>query len=150
LTGAMTAARNVVVPTSNKVYLIKNSTTGGFITTVKTAAGTGVEVGPGTARWVYCDGTNVVDGLPGVGAGYTTTATAAGTTVLTVGSNYYQYFTGATTQTITLPVTSTLVLGQSYYFVNLSSGALTINSSGGNLVTTVAAGASAQVQCILT
>lgn len=65
LTGAMTAGRNVVVPTSAKVYLIKNSTTGGFAVTVKTAAGTGVAVAAGTSQWVYCDGTNVVQGLVG-------------------------------------------------------------------------------------
>ena len=150
LTGAMTANRNVVVPTANKLYLAKNSTTGGFSVTVKTAAGTGVAIPPNTARWVYCDGTNVVDGEPGVWAGYTTTATAAGTTTLTVGSTYYQYFTGSTTQTVSLPVTSTLTLGQAFYIVNLSSGAVTVNSSGGNLVTTVAASSSALVQCILT
>lgn len=150
LTGAMTANRNVVVQTAAKVYLIKNNTTGGFNVTAKTAAGTGVEIAPGTARWVYSDGTNVVDGQPGLWMGYATTATAAGTTVLTVGSAYYQYFTGATTQTITLPVASTLTLGQAFYFVNLSSGALTVNSSGGNLVATIGASSSAIVQAILT
>jgi len=65
LTGAMTAGRNMVVPTANKVYLVKNSTTGGFAVTVKTTAGTGVAVAAGTAQWVYCDGTNVVQGLSG-------------------------------------------------------------------------------------
>jgi hypothetical protein len=156
LTGAMTAGRNVVVPTANKLYLIKNSTTGGFAVTVKTAAGTGVLIPPGTARWVYADGTNVVDGLTGNQAanaflaGYTTTATAAGTTTLTVASTQTQYFTGTTTQTITLPVTSTLVLGQEYEIVNNSTGALTVNSSGGNLVATVLAGNTVRVQVILT
>lgn len=62
LTGAMTGAHDVIVPTANKLYLIKNSTTGGYSVTVKTVAGTGVAVLPGTNRWVYCDGTNVVDG----------------------------------------------------------------------------------------
>lgn len=65
LTGALTAGRNVVVPTSNKVYLIKNSTTGGYAVTVKTAAGSGVAIGAGTSQLVYCDGTNVVQGLLG-------------------------------------------------------------------------------------
>lgn len=82
--------------------------------------------------------------------GYTTTATAAGTTTLTVGSTRLQYFTGATTQTVTLPVTSTLVLGQQFEIVNLSSGAVTVNSSGGNLVKTVASNTAATVTCILT
>jgi hypothetical protein len=156
LTGALTAARNVVVPTSEKVYLIKNSTTGGFSIVAKTTAGSGVTIPPGTSRWVYCDGTNVVDGLTGNQAanaflaGYTTTATAAGTTVLTVASTQTQYFTGVTTQTITLPVTSTLVLGQEYEIVNLSTGSLTVNSSGGNLVATVLAGNTLRVQVILT
>lgn len=82
--------------------------------------------------------------------GYTTTATAAGTTVLTVGSNYQQYFTGATTQTVTLPVASTLVLGQQFQITNSSTGAVTINSSGANAVVVVAPGASTIVTCILT
>lgn len=150
LTGAMTAARNVVVPTANKVYLVKNSTTGGFVVTVKTAAGTGVEVAANTARWVYCDGTNVVDGLPGLTYGYATTATAAGTTTLTYGSARNQFFTGSTTQTVTLPVASTMTLGAQFLITNNSTGSLTVNSSGGNLVQTISAGTSALITNILT
>lgn len=82
--------------------------------------------------------------------GYETTATAAGTTTLTVASKGQQFFTGTSTQTVTLPVTSTLVLGQSYTITNNSTGAVTVNSSGSNLVTTIAAGSTAQVVCILT
>ena len=81
--------------------------------------------------------------------GYTTTATAAATTTLLATSTWAQYFTGATTQTVVLPVTSTLALGHSFYIQNSSSGALTVNSSGGNLVATIAPGASALVTCIL-
>lgn len=150
LTGAMTAARNVVVPTANKVYLVKNSTTGGFVVTVKTNAGTGVEVAANTARWVYCDGTNVVDGLPGLSYGYATTATAAGTTTLTVGSAAKQFFTGSTTQTVTLPVASTMTLGQSFEIVNNSTGSVTVNSSGGNAVQVLTAGTTARITNILT
>lgn len=73
-------------------------------------------------------------------ANFATTVTAAGTTTLTVSSPPLQFFTGTTTQTVTLPVSSTLVLGQSYTIVNQSSGAVTVNSSGANLVQTVAAG----------
>jgi hypothetical protein len=62
LTGAMTAIRNVVVPTASKLYTIKNSTTGGFSVVVKTTSGTGVSVPPGASIDVYCDGTNVVAG----------------------------------------------------------------------------------------
>ncbi len=82
--------------------------------------------------------------------GYTTTATAAGTTTLTVASNRMQYFTGTTTQTVQMPVTSTLVLGQSWNIVNLSTGVVTINSSGGNAITTLGANTQGVVTCILT
>jgi hypothetical protein len=65
LTGALTAARNVICPSVEKVYLVRNQTTGGFAITIKTAAGTGVQVSNGSNTWVYCDGTNVLAGGPG-------------------------------------------------------------------------------------
>lgn len=80
--------------------------------------------------------------------GYTSTATAGGTTTLTVNSNIYQRFTGTTTQTITLPVTSTLVAGMSYTIENISTGNLTVNSSGGNLVITVIPGVTVTCLCV--
>jgi len=81
--------------------------------------------------------------------GYTTTATAAGTTTLTVNSTYLQFFTGSTTQTLVLPVASTLVLGQQFYIRNNSTGAVTIQSSGTNVVRTLAGNTRAIVTCIL-
>lgn len=85
-------------------------------------------------------------GIPGQAS----TATAAGTTTLTNLSKGQQIFTGATTQTIVLPVVSTLpILGFGYLIVNNSSGALTVNSSGANLVVTIAGGDSAFVFCKL-
>lgn len=80
---------------------------------------------------------------------YTTTATAAGTTTLTVSSTLLQFFTGSTTQTVVLPVVSTLATGQRYEIHNNSSGAITVNSSGGNLVATVPAGVTTVCTCIL-
>jgi hypothetical protein len=82
--------------------------------------------------------------------GYTTTATAAGTTTLTVTSNHQQFFTGTTTQTIVLPVTSTLALGVSYSIENNSTGLLTVQSSGANTITTIPAGVTTLFTCILT
>ena len=87
--------------------------------------------------------------VPNILTGYTTTATAAGTTTLVVGSNYFQYFTGSTTQTVVLPVTSTLALGQEFLIVNNSTGLVTVNSSGGNAVIILGASTSARVTCIL-
>jgi len=82
--------------------------------------------------------------------GYTTTATAAGTTTLTVSSTQQQFFTGSTTQTVVLPVTSTLVLGQTFRIVNMSSGVVTVNSSGGNAVVAIVPLSEVTVTCILT
>jgi hypothetical protein len=81
--------------------------------------------------------------------GYTTTATAAGTTTLTSASNNQQFFTGSTTQTVVLPVTSTLALGLSYLIVNNSTGVVTVQSSGANTITLIPAGATVRCTCIL-
>jgi hypothetical protein len=59
MAGTLTAARNVICPSSQKVYVVKNSTTGGFAITIKTSAGSGVSVANGSTALVYCDGTNV-------------------------------------------------------------------------------------------
>jgi hypothetical protein len=112
--------------------------------------------GMGVAKNLYVGGTLNVTGstsltnpvINNIKMGYTTTATAAGTTTLTVASNYRQFFTGSTTQTIVLPVTSTLVTGMAYEIENNSTGLLTVNSSGGNLVGTIPSGVCAHAVCI--
>jgi hypothetical protein len=80
--------------------------------------------------------------------GWTTTATAAGTTTLTNSSSYQQEFTGSTTQTVVMPVTSTLALGWSFEITNNSTGTLTIQSSGLNTIGTVTAGTTASIVCV--
>lgn len=82
------------------------------------------------------------------GASYATTATAAGTTTLTNASKAVQYFTGSTTQTVTLPVASTMTVGQSFIIENLSSGAVTVQSSGSNSVVVLAANTRATIRCV--
>jgi hypothetical protein len=63
ITGALTAARNVVCPAVNKMYIIKNSTTGGFPITIKTNLGSGVSIPNGQTDIVYCNGTDVVTAM---------------------------------------------------------------------------------------
>lgn len=82
--------------------------------------------------------------------GYATTATAAGTTTLTVSSPHQQFFTGTTTQTVVLPVTSTLVLGLGYTITNNSTGVLTVQSSGLNTIVSIPSKATVKFVCILT
>lgn len=81
--------------------------------------------------------------------GFTTTATAAGTTTLTVTSTGIQEFTGVTTQTLVMPVVSTLAVGTQYYVINNSTGSVTVNSSGGNLILAMATNTSAIFTSIL-
>jgi hypothetical protein len=59
-TGAITANIALIVTTTPKLLIVKNSTTGAFTLTVKTSAGTGIVVPQGGRYLVYCDGTNVV------------------------------------------------------------------------------------------
>lgn len=65
---------------------------------------------------------------------YDTTATAGGVTTLTNTSEYHQYFTGTSTQTVRLPGAGTQT-GQSYMITNKSSMNIAIESSGANLLT---------------
>jgi hypothetical protein len=69
---------------------------------------------------------------------FTTTATAAGTTALTITSPQLQAFTGSTTQTVTLPTTS-VAAGNSWSVWNYSSGVVTLEASGGATIQAIAA-----------
>lgn len=76
---------------------------------------------------------------------YTTTATAAGTTTLTVSSTYYQNFTGTSTQTVVLPNATTLTVGTAFQITNNSTGLVTVNVNGGTLLKIVTPGQSLSV-----
>jgi microcystin-dependent protein len=57
---SLTATRNLIVPTVNKFYAVRNTTSGNQSVLVKTSAGTGVTLANGYTQLMYCDGTNVV------------------------------------------------------------------------------------------
>jgi hypothetical protein len=87
-TGTPGGAFNVVVPLAEKLWVFKNSTNGAM--TVKGASGTTTTVATGTSRWLYCDGTNVLDALTG------TLATQAASSVAITGGT----ITGLTSLTL--------------------------------------------------
>jgi len=58
LTGALTATRNVICPAIEKLYVVKNATTGGFAVTFKVSGQTGVSVPNGSTYFLYVDGTD--------------------------------------------------------------------------------------------
>jgi hypothetical protein len=161
----LTAVNKVTItePASSATLTISNGgsliTSGGHSLTLTTSDTTNVTL-PTTGTLASLAGTETFTNktltsptltfpiIDNIRLGYTTTATAAGTTTLTATSNRYQRFTGSTTQTIVLPVTSTLATGVSYEIENASTGNLTVNSSGGNLVITVIPGVTVQCMCI--
>ncbi len=75
-------------------------------------------------------------GKQGLGLGVSSTATAAGTTVLTAASSALQVFTGSTTQTVTLAAANAFGAGIAQVLVvkNLSSGNVTINRAGSDTI----------------
>lgn len=60
-TGALTGARNIIVPATVQQYWIDNRTTGSYVLTVKVSGQTGVQVGQNTRGIYYCDGSDVLD-----------------------------------------------------------------------------------------
>jgi hypothetical protein len=134
----------------SKMYLVDNAATGSTVT-FKAYGQTGVSIAAGEACFVYYNGTDIIKVTSDlILGGYTTTATAAGTTTLTAASTTTQFFTGVTTQTVVLPVASTLVLGAAFSIHNNSTGDLTVNSSGSNLVATITPNTTCLITCILT
>ena len=57
--GALTGAGELICPNETKIYLVYNNT--GEQITVKTSAGTGVDIPDGITLFVYCDCTNVFE-----------------------------------------------------------------------------------------
>lgn len=101
--------------------------TTGFVCT--TAGDSFVLTDAGTGKWglSYSSGHEVREG-------FTTTATAGGTTVLSATSMMDQVFTGSSNQTVQLPAGTSLPLGAPFRFQNASSGILTIVNADGTTV----------------
>jgi len=96
--GALTATRDLIVPTTDKPYIIENNTTGSQSIRVKTTAGTGITVPNGKTAMVYADSTNVVSALSYVPALSIDTATIA-TAAIAAGT---ATFSAATITTATI------------------------------------------------
>lgn len=66
VSGAMTAARSLILPSSSRTYVINNSCTGGYLLTVKGAATTGITVQNGERVHVAWNGSDYVKVGPGI------------------------------------------------------------------------------------
>lgn len=117
-------------------------------TTVGVAyGGTGVTASSGANSVVLRDANQNIN-FNNYTAGAAAITAAAGTTVLTVGSARTQILIGSTTQTFQLPDATTLRLGQSFIFVNNSSGALTVKDNASTTVETVPSGGVTQLGAV--
>jgi hypothetical protein len=99
LTGTLTGARNLIVPSNRKLYFIFNNTTGGFAVTVKVSGQTGVSVANLVKTILVSNGTDIVlattpptagvTSVSGTGTvnGLTLTGTVTSTGNLTLGGS---------------------------------------------------------------
>lgn len=137
-TGASTASQDTgLYRTAAGVVKVTNASTGRGSLEVET-----IQLGAASDTTIARVAAGIVSIEGEVMNGYATTATAVGTTALTITSAQTQYFTGTTTQTVTLPTTSVIV-GQTYRIVNNSTGIVTVQSSGANTIQILGAGMSA-------
>lgn len=77
ISGAATATRDVIVPSTSKLYFVRNTVTGQSVR-VATAGGTGVTVPTGFTAILQCDGINVTSAFNWL-SGVTLVAPALGT-----------------------------------------------------------------------
>lgn len=139
LTSASVGINADSVPTLSSTSTLTNKT---LTTPVVngTITGTG-QATAATASTIMMRDSNANTSVNNLVEGFTTTATAGGTTTLTITATFTQVWTGTLAQTVKLPTTSVLQ-GQAYYFLNESTGAVTVQSSGANTIVILAAGTS--------
>ena len=108
----LTGAATVVCPTAAKIYIAKNAS--GQAATLKTSGGSGIAIPNGKTMFLFCDGTNVVEGATNIQSlsvgGYTVSLAGNLTTAAaftTAGANALTLTTTGATN-VTLPTTGTL------------------------------------------
>jgi hypothetical protein len=87
ITGTLSQQRNIIAPLADKVFTIRNATTGGsgFPIQIIGSSGTGVVIPNGATASVYCDGTNFLPLSTGSAGNFSVSGNLAvtGTTTLT-------------------------------------------------------------------
>jgi hypothetical protein len=123
-------------PTLTRTTILSSSNSGSAVTFTGTVT---VFCDYPAGKAVFKDSNNNIS-WQNEAPGYTNTVTAAGTTILTVASTYYQHFSGSTTQTLQMPNATTCPLGMAYLIDNDSSGTVTITNNSGSTLYTVPSG----------
>lgn len=134
LTGALTATRNVICPAIEKIYIVKNATTGGFAVTFKVSGQTGVSIPNGATYLIFVDGTDARQTYGSVASQNSnnvsiTGGSIGGLSALAIG--------GAVSSSAELSITSNITGATTAYGALLQSNALsdvTTRASGFNTV----------------
>jgi len=63
----LSATGEIICPAAVKLYVLQNNTS--YTLTLKTSGGTGIAVVTGSTRYLFCDGTNVLETLSGLPVG---------------------------------------------------------------------------------
>ncbi len=113
--------------------------------------GTGVTAVPTVATSSAFSAWDANNNFPANNFSYrlTQTVTSGGSASFTVSLAGFRQFTGTQNHTAVMPNVTTLILGWQYYIINSSTGSITVNSSGGNLIATMASNTTLRLTCIL-
>lgn len=133
LSGTLTGNRNLIVPATSKIYVIRNGTSGSYTVTVKTASGTGIVVTQGKQAILYCDGTNVLEAQ--------SAASGSNNAVLVIACSDEStaLTTGTAKVTFRMPFAMTLTAVRASLSVAQSSGSIftvDINEAGASILST--------------
>jgi hypothetical protein len=106
VSGNNNAVRDLIPPVVKKLYIVANSTGGGFAIRVIGASGTGVSIPSGATQVVYCDGTNFVAASAAFVNGAVLGVTGGGTGLSTLTANNVILGNGASSPTFVAPSTT--------------------------------------------
>jgi hypothetical protein len=107
-TGALTAARNLIVPANKKLYFIYNNTTGGYAITVKVSGQTGISVANGSKVVLVSNGTDIINATSYLTSTGIVPVSSGGTGATTLTGLVYGNGTSAFTAATAAQVVSTL------------------------------------------
>lgn len=146
LTGALTGTRNVICPAIEKLYVVKNATTGGQSVVFKVSGQTGITIPNGAIEFLYVDGTdartitgsiasqdsNNVSITGGSISGVSVVANASSLGVRdSDGSHVLSIAAGSN---LTANRVFTLTTGDAARTLDVSAGDVTISTAGANLI----------------